>query len=143
MKLDIHEADIGEQLCRKCAACCRVTFNLLETTGRYRRFLRRIGYSLLPPPAQGQADCCDKKHDVKVDMGDCQHLEVAELADGRSYHCRIHGADDYPDLCAQFNCVSWAKANDTYSARNPLLVRAQQALNRLRAEKAPAARRPK
>jgi hypothetical protein len=27
--------------------------------------------------------------------------------------------------------VSWAKANDTYSAGNSLLARAQQALNRL------------
>lgn len=37
-----------------------------------------------------------------------------------------------PELCAQFNCVSWAKANDSYTEKNALLVRAQQALDRLR-----------
>ncbi len=67
MKLDIHERDIGSELCQRCAACCRITFNLQDTTPRYRRFLRQIGYTLIPPPAQGQADCCNKKHDVKAD----------------------------------------------------------------------------
>jgi hypothetical protein len=131
MKLDIHERDIEPKLCQRCAACCRITFNLQDTTPRYRRFLRQIGYNLLPPPAQGQADCCDKKHDVKVDMGYCRHLEIEERPEGKFYRCRIYGTNDFPDLCAQFNCVSWAKANDTYSERNTLLVRAQQALNRL------------
>jgi hypothetical protein len=132
MKLDIHERDIDSQLCQTCGACCRITFKLRETTPRYRRFLREIGYTLLPPPAEGKPDCCDKRHDATVDMDFCSHLEISELAEGKHYRCRIHATPRYPELCEQFNCVSWAKANETYSARNSLLASAQQALNRLR-----------
>ena len=49
------------------------------------------------------------------------------------YRCRIYGTSNYPELCAQFNCVSWAKANDNYTDNNSLLVSAQQALDGLRA----------
>jgi hypothetical protein len=48
------------------------------------------------------------------------------------YRCKIYNTKDLPDLCSQYNCVSWAKANDTYSPSNALIVRAQQAFNRLR-----------
>lgn len=136
MKLDIHERDIGSKLCQMCAACCRITFNLQDTTSRYRQFLRQIGYNLLPPPVQEQTDCCDKKHDAKVDMGYCMHLEIEERPDGNVYRCHIYGTSEYPDLCEQFNCVSWAKANDTYSERNSLLASAQQALDKLQSGRA-------
>ena len=46
MTLDIHERDISPDLCRICGSCCRVTFRLRDTTPRYRRFLRQIGYAL-------------------------------------------------------------------------------------------------
>jgi hypothetical protein len=134
MNLDIHERDIDSKLCRSCAACCRITFKLRDTNSRYRVFLRQIGYKVLPVPGSGQADCCDKKHDVTVDMGYCKHLHVEDKSWGTVFRCRIYGTSDLPELCAQFNCVSWAKANDNYSEGNSLLVSAQQALNRLRAK---------
>jgi hypothetical protein len=132
MKLDIHERDIEPRLCQACGACCRITFKLRDTTSRYRRFLRQIGYTLLPPAKDGKSDCCDKKHDATVDMDFCSHLEIREFADGKTYRCRIYGTGRYPQLCEQFNCVSWAKANETYTMRSPLLACAQQALNRLK-----------
>ena len=132
MKLDIHERDIDSQLCQACGACCRVTFKLRDTTSRYRRFLRQIGYNLIPPPEPGKPDCCDKKHDATVDMDFCDYLEIKESPDGAAYRCRIHGANGYPELCEHYNCVSWAKAHETYSLRNSLLVKAQQTLDRLR-----------
>ena len=132
MNLEIHERDIGPELCQACGACCQITFKLRDTNTRYRRFLRQIGYMLLPGPTQGQPDCCDKKHDVTVNMGYCKHLDIEHSRDGESYRCKIYNTGDLPDLCSQFNCVSWAKANDTYSASNALLNKAQQALNRLR-----------
>ena len=132
MKLDIHERDIESRLCQTCGACCRVTFKLRDTSTRYRRFLRQIGYTLLPPAQVGKSDCCDKKHDAAVDMDFCGHLEIREFAEGKTYRCRIYGTAGYPELCEQFNCVSWAKANETYTIRNSLLQRAQQALHRLR-----------
>lgn len=132
MNIDIHERDIGPELCQVCGACCQITFKLRDTNTRYRRFLRQIGYMLLPGPAQGQPDCCDKKHDVTVNMGYCKHLDIEHCQDGELYRCKIYNTGDLPELCSQYNCVSWAKANDKYSAGNSLLAKAQQALNRLR-----------
>ena len=132
MNLEIHERDIGPELCQACGACCQITFKLRDTNTRYRRFLRQIGYMLLPGPAQGKSDCCDKKHDVTVNMGYCKHLDIEHGQDCELYRCKIYNTGDLPDLCSQFNCVSWAKANDTYSASSALLARAQQALNGLR-----------
>jgi hypothetical protein len=136
MVLTIHERDIEPQLCRMCAACCRITFKLRDTNSRYRRFLRQTGHHVLPPCEAGQKDCCDKKHDVTIDLGNCRHLEREQNQGREAYRCRIYETNDLPDLCAQFNCVSWAKANDTYNERNALLVRAQQALDRLRGKSA-------
>ena len=131
MNLDIHERDIDSRLCQTCGACCRVTFKLRHTTTRYRRFLRQIGYTLIPPAKAGKQDCCDKKHDTTVDMDFCTHLEIREFADGKTYRCRIYGTGRYPQLCEQYNCVSWAKANEAYNTKNPLLMTAQKALNSL------------
>ncbi len=47
----------------------------------------------------------------REDAGRC-HASERE-----SYRCTLYGSADYPDLCAQFNCVSWAKANDTYLSK--------------------------
>lgn len=132
MILDIHERDIKSQLCQACGACCQITFKLRDTNSRYRSFLRQIGYILLPVSAPGWTDCCEKKHDVTVEMGYCKYLDVEHSRDGEVYRCRIYEIDDLPELCAQFNCVSGAKANNNYNASNSLLVRAQQALDRMR-----------
>jgi len=106
LKLDIHERDIEPGLCQTCAACCRITFKLRDTTTRYRKFLRQIGYTLLPPPAAGQQDCCAGKHNATVDMDYCRHLEINQHLNGNLYICRVYGTEDLPELCAEFNCVS-------------------------------------
>ena len=87
---------------------------------------------MLPPSEPGEKDCCEKKHDATVDMGYCRHLANEQIQSGETYTCRIYETNELPELCAQFNCVSWAKANDNYNAKNALLVRAQQALDQLR-----------
>ncbi len=132
MKLDIRERDIDSNLCRICAGCCRITFKLRGTNSRYRRFLRQVGYDVLPRPAAGQPDCCEDRHDARADMGYCKFLEVDEQPGGTLFACQIYETSELPELCADFNCVSWAKANDSYNQRNPTLVRAQKAFDRLR-----------
>ena len=118
----IHERDVGSKLCQSCAACCRILLKIPGTDSRYRTFLRTVGFQVVPAPAPGQADCCDKVHDVELDMGFCKHLDVK--AD-QTFACRLHGTSAFPQLCEQFNCVSWAKANNNYSDGNPLLRHVQ------------------
>jgi hypothetical protein len=133
MNLNIHEKDITSAVCGLCAACCRLKLELPTTDTRYRQFLRKTGFSILPAAEPGRNDCCDKQHGVTVDFGDCPHLGV-ETQDGKSIRrCRVYGSADFPQLCAQFNCVSWAKTKNRYSTRNELLVKAQLAKDLLSA----------
>lgn len=134
MEIDIRHADIGSRLCQRCGACCRVHLNLNNTDTRYRAFLRTLGFTLDPPAQAGQADCCEKRHNVRLDMGWCKHLEIGERDGHPHYRCRLYGKVEYPRLCADFDCVSWALQADTYNGRNRTLAAAQRALNRLRDE---------
>lgn len=132
MRLDIGHGDIGERLCRRCAACCRITLNIKNSDSRYRVFLRTLGFDVQPPAKAGGADCCEKVHDIKIDTGWCKHLEISEDRHGTLYRCRLHGGDDYPRLCAEYDCVSWARHDGSYHDGNALLATAQAALDALR-----------
>jgi hypothetical protein len=85
------------------------------------------------PPA---ADCCDVTHDVSIDMGYCRHLKISEENGQRAFECRVYGSADFPDLCAQYNCVAWAKAFNSYNDSNVTLLAAQRAADRVHEAKA-------
>jgi len=132
MELNIVHADITSELCQRCAACCRIYLTLANTDSRYRKFLRTIGYSVLPPAVEGEQDCCDEIHDVRLDMGSCKHLEITTGDEETSYRCQLHGTSEFPQLCADFDCVSWSKHNNAYNEDNHTIVTAQMALDALR-----------
>jgi hypothetical protein len=58
--------------------------------------------------------------------------QIDRQKDGTSYSCRVYGASELPELCREFNCVSWAKAGDHCSDKNSLIKTAQETLDRLR-----------
>jgi hypothetical protein len=100
---------------------------------RFRRFLRGVGFEVKPAPKEGSDDCCDGAHAVTVDLGPCRHLVTREEEAGTAYECAVYNDARRPQLCLDFNCVSWAKANNAYNLDNVLLVRAQQEWSDLRA----------
>lgn len=126
--ITIHERDISSRVCRLCAACCRIKVLIPNTDSRYRTFLRKIGYSVLPAAPAASADCCDKVHDATLDLGWCKHLRLPTADSSSTYACSIYGSPEFPQLCAQYNCVSWAKSSNKYNPQNELLRKAQQAL---------------
>jgi hypothetical protein len=135
--LAIREADITSGVCRRCAACCQVTIQVAGADARYRKFLREVGLELVPPPRPGKDDCCDDAHAVTVKLGPCRHLVTGLGAGGEpSFGCAVYEDVRRPQLCADFNCVSWAKTNNTYTMDNQLIVRAQQVWKSLRASRA-------
>ena len=127
--LTIHESDVSSALCRSCARCCEITLKLPATDSRYRRFLRSVGFELAPAAEAGLADCCDEVHDVTVRFGPCAHLTGGHET---GFSCNLYGSEAYPELCEHYNCVSWAKVNNAYSADNEIVAHAQAALDRLR-----------
>jgi hypothetical protein len=136
MELNILHSDITSGLCQRCAACCRIQITVSNTDSRYRRFLRKIGYTILPPPQPGEDDCCGDRHDIKLDMGHCRHLEHRTEQGETTYRCRLYGTSDFPELCAEFDCVSWARFGNSYNESNSTLMTAQRALNKRRNQQA-------
>ena len=131
--MDIHESDVTSELCQRCAVCCNICLKIPESNSRYRRFLRTIGLEVSPAVDAGGLDCCDREHGIRVDLGHCMHLEqVGDLLQGSRFACRIYGSAEYPQLCADFNCVSWAKVNDAYGPEHKTIAAAQRALDALR-----------
>lgn len=126
----LNEGDISQGVCKSCGECCRILVPLPMTTTRYRQFMRVAGYSVLPAAKPGARDCCDKQHPATLDLGYCRHLTVAPQTDSRAqFSCGIYETEQFPELCLQFNCVSWAKAHDRYSSKNRMLLRAQAAFD--------------
>ena len=136
MELTICHSDIKSSLCQRCAACCRIQIQVAKTDSRYRKFLRTIGYTVIPAVAEGKTDCCDETHDITLDMGYCRHLAYW-VEDGEAkYRCKLYGTSEFPQLCGDFDCVSWARSGNGYNEANATLVTAQRALDKLRAASA-------
>lgn len=127
MKSGLHERDITEAVCRRCAACCRVKVTVNATNSRFRAFLRTVGVSFTPEAPVGATDCCAEVHDIEVDLGECTHLETTILQGKPFYTCRLHGTDRLPQLCSEYNCVSWAKAHNVYQSGSSMMKRAEAA----------------
>jgi len=125
--LTIHERDITSEVCRRCARCCEVDLQLTNTNPRYRRFLRGVGFRLTPPPKEGSDDCCDAVHDVTLHLGPCRHLRKDAVNGETLFSCGLYGDARRPELCEHFNCVSWAKASNSYNLGNAMLRAAQEA----------------
>lgn len=124
--LAIHERDITPEVCRRCAACCQVDVRVPNTDSRYRRFLRGIGLSISPPISDGKDDCCDNVHEITVHLGPCSHLRSQPTDGATLYSCMLYDDLRRPQLCEQYNCVSWAKANNAYNLNNAVLSAAQR-----------------
>ena len=126
--LTITERDITSELCQRCASCCRsITVNVPSVEPRFRRFLRGIGLNVSPAADEGDEDCCDGTHDIRLEVGPCQHLKKRRGTAGTIYSCALYGRASRPQLCADFNCVSWAKVENSYNLNNPMLRAAQSA----------------
>lgn len=137
--LTIHERDITFEVCRRCARCCQIELTLPNASTRYRKFLRGVGLRLSPAPAEQRLDCCDMPHDVTVQLGPCGHLK-SETVDGEAaLLCGLYGDARRPQLCEEYNCVSWAKSLDRFTLDNEVLAAAQRARNRLRRTASPSA----
>jgi hypothetical protein len=125
--LAIREADTTSDVCRRCAKCCEIELRVANTDSRYRRFLRGMGLQISPPVSDGKEDCCDQVHEVTVHLGPCRYLRSEPLEGQTLYSCALYGDARRPQLCEQYNCVSWAKANNAYHVNNQMLAAAQTA----------------
>ena len=103
----LNEADITENVCKNCAMCCQVEIKMNWQDPRKTPWLHVMV----------------EKHD-NIEAADsgilirCSHLEGSDEV---GYQCGIY--DTRPQLCKDFNCVSWAKVNNDRELYDKVLDR--------------------
>jgi len=95
----LKEGDINENLCKRCGLCCSMDIKPKWADERMMNALSAM---------------VEKSTDITF-LGDgirikCSHLKQTKIAKHPTWECSIY--DDRPQLCEDFNCVSWAKVSN-------------------------------
>ena len=109
----LQEKDITSDLCKRCGMCCEITLGVDETDYRQVEFLRAVveNYSFIEYVGDG---CVSLR---------CSHLKQTKLSDeDPHWECSIY--DDRPQLCKDYNCVSWAKVSNDLTLYSQVLEKA-------------------
>ena len=97
----LQEKDITEDVCKRCGICCEIELTPNWTDSRRLPWLRAIVENHDNITQTGSGICIR-----------CSHLRQTKHATNPHWECDIY--EDRPQLCRDFNCVSWAKyAGDT------------------------------
>ena len=96
----LQESDITESLCTKCALCCEIEINPSWKDPRQMQWLHAI--------VEKHEHIEATKTGIKIR---CSHL-----VDNK---CGIY--EERPQLCSDFNCVSWAKVSNNREQYNKVL----------------------
>ena len=95
MKDSLDYADINEVLCQHCAHCCLNTLIPITLDDRTYEYFITIGLDIVQDEDNPEVGI--------LNVGKCKYLKK----NGSKYKCSIY--DDRPQLCADYNCVAWAK----------------------------------
>ena len=97
----LQEKDITSELCKNCGLCCELTVSPNTEDPRQLEFYRTIAENY------PHITFTDGSLSIR-----CSHLRKTKQSDTPHWECSIY--EDRPQLCKDYNCVSWAKvANDT------------------------------
>ena len=109
----LKEQDITEDLCKRCGLCCSMDIRPQWADKRMMEALRAM---------------VEKSPDVTF-LGDgirikCSHLKQTTHAETPTGECSIY--EDRPQLCEDFNCVSWAKVSNNRTQYEQVLEKAKE-----------------
>jgi len=104
----LQEKDITEDVCKSCGICCEIELTPSWTDPRRMFWLGAIV----------------ENHDNITQTGSgirirCSHLKKTKHATDPHWECDIY--EDRPQLCRDFNCVSWAKYSGDPTQYNRVL----------------------
>ena len=104
----LQEKDITSDLCKKCGICCEIELKPKWEDSRRLPWLKAIV----------------ENHDNITQAGSgirirCSHLRQTKHATNPHWECDIY--EDRPQLCRDFNCVSWAKYTGDTTQYNRVL----------------------
>jgi Fe-S-cluster containining protein len=104
----LQEKDITSDLCKRCGICCEIELKPKWEDSRRLPWLKAIV----------------ENHDNITQAGSgirirCSHLRQTKHATNPHWECDIY--EDRPQLCRDFNCVSWAKYTGDTTQYNRVL----------------------
>mgnify|MGYP003151436954 CR=1 FL=1 len=104
----LKEEDITEDACKLCGICCSI-----ELTPNWKDSRRMVWLGAIV-----------ENHDNITQTGKgirirCSHLRQTKYATNPHWECDIY--EDRPQLCRDFNCVSWAKYSGDLTQYNRVL----------------------
>ena len=104
----LQEKDITEDVCKRCGICCEIELKPNWQDSRRLPWLKAIV----------------ENHDNIAQTGDgirirCSHLRQTKHATNPHWECDIY--ETRPQLCRDFNCVSWAKVTNDRTLYNRVL----------------------
>jgi|TARA_Y100000310_G_scaffold1807_1_gene2269 hypothetical protein len=104
----LKEEDITERACKSCGICCEIELKPNWKSPRQFEWLRAI--------AEGHDNITNTEKGIRIK---CSHLRQTKHATDPHWECNIY--EDRPQLCRDFNCVSWAKYSNDLTQYNRVL----------------------
>jgi|TARA_Y100000034_G_scaffold14118_1_gene14794 Fe-S-cluster containining protein len=105
----LPEEAITEEVCQRCGICCEIEIKPSWTDPRRFEWLRAI--------VENHDNIQSTEKGIRIR---CSHLKETVMG-WKRMGCDIY--DDRPQLCRDFNCVSWAKYSGDTTQYNRVLER--------------------
>ncbi len=107
-KWPLKESDINSEVCGKCGICCSME---LKPSWHDERMMKALEVMV-----QGHENIMFLGNGIRIT---CSHLKKSSDFGNASYRCNIY--DSRPQLCRDFNCVTWAKVSNNLDQYNRVL----------------------
>jgi|TARA_Y100000310_G_scaffold120686_1_gene119466 hypothetical protein len=104
----LQESDITEDVCKSCGICCEIELKPNWKKPRQFEWLHAI--------VENHDNITDTGKGIRIR---CSHLRKTKHSTHPYWECDIY--EDRPQLCSDFNCVSWAKYSDDLTQYNMVL----------------------
>jgi len=104
----LQEKDITEDVCQRCGICCEIELKPNWKDPRQFEWLGAIVENY------DNIESIDKGIRIR-----CSHLKQTKHSTNPYWECDIY--EDRPQLCRDFNCVSWAKYSNDLTQYNRVL----------------------
>ena len=104
----LQEKDITEDDCKRCGICCEIELKPNWQDSRRLPWLKAI--------VENHDNITQAGNGIRIR---CSHLKQTKHATDPHWECDIY--EDRPQLCRDFNCVSWAKVTNDLTQYNRVL----------------------
>ena len=107
----LQESDISEDVCKRCALCCSMDLRPGWADPRMMDALKVM--------VEKSPDIEFTRQGIRIQCSHLRKIKVSNVVANEFWECSIY--DKRPQLCKDFNCVSWAKVSNNRDQYNRVL----------------------